>query len=125
MAAKVRWLGGFKAVLGAALLAGLLLPQPIALADEERPVIVVPRASGRDLFNTCIPCHRWDGRGGKSEGGNAANLRRTRLTLQEIVGIITDGRQEKGMPSFKGFLDDYKINTLAKFIKEELKDPEN
>ena len=107
------------------LLACLLLPQTVTLAEEDRPVIVVPRASGQVLFQTCATCHRYDGRGGATEGGFAANLQETKLTYEEIVAVISDGRLEKGMPSFKGFLDDFKINALAKFIKEDLKAKEN
>ncbi len=87
-------------------------------------MIVVPRASGRDLFQTCVPCHRYDGRGGASEGGYAADLRVTKLTRDEVVAVITNGRLAKGMPPFRGVLDEDTINTLATFIKEELKGKE-
>jgi len=108
-----------------ALLVSLILPYPLALAEEERPVIVVPRVSGQVLFQTCVTCHRYDGRGGATEGGFAANLQETKLTYEEVVSVITNGRLEKGMPSFQGFLDEYKINSLATYIKEELKAKEN
>jgi mono/diheme cytochrome c family protein len=103
------------------LLACLSLPHVVARADEDRPVIVVPRASGRDLFQNCVLCHKYDGRGGASEGGYAADLRVTKLTRDELVAVITDGRVAKGMPPFRGLLDADKIKTLARFIKEELK----
>ena len=38
-----------------------------------------------------------------------------------MIQVITNGRMSKGMPPFKGMLDDSKIETLAKFIKEDLK----
>lgn len=98
----------------------LLLPSA-ASADEERPEIIVPRASGRDLFQACVLCHKYDGRGGASEGGYAADLQKTKLTREEIIVVIANGRVDKGMPSFQGILDDYKIKTIATFIKEELK----
>ena len=84
-------------------------------------MIVVPRASGRDLFQNCVLCHKYDGRGGPSEGGYAADLRVTKLTRDEVVAVITNGRPAKGMPPFNGLLDPDKINTLATFIKAELK----
>ena len=116
-----RWLGGTKAAIFAGLLVYFSLPQFEALADEDRPVIVVPRAGGRDLFQNCVLCHKYDGRGGPSEGGYAADLRVTKLTRDEVVVVITNGRPAKGMPPFNGLLDPDKINTLATFIKEELK----
>lgn len=92
-----------------------------AQEDNERPVIVVPRAGGRELFQACVLCHKYDGRGGPSEGGYGADLRVTQLTYEELIQVITDGRVSKGMPAFKGILDDSKIATLANFIKNDLK----
>ncbi|MCW5619545.1 MAG: cytochrome c [Burkholderiales bacterium] len=92
-----------------------------AQEDNERPVIVVPRAGGRELFQACVLCHKYDGRGGPSEGGYGADLRVTKLTYEELIQVITDGRVSKGMPAFKGILDDSKIATLANFIKNDLK----
>jgi mono/diheme cytochrome c family protein len=109
-------------ILCAALLSSSTLIEAPAFADDEdRPVIVVPRASGRDLFQNCVLCHKYDGRGGPSEGGFAADLRVTKLTRDELIQTITNGRVQKGMPPFKGVLDESKIETLATFIKEELK----
>ena len=119
--AKQRWGSRAKGAIFVGLLTYFSLPQLAALADEDRPVIVVPRASGRDLFQNCVLCHKYDGRGGPSEGGYAADLRVTKLTREEVVAVITNGRPAKGMPPFNGILDDYKINALATFIKEELK----
>ena len=102
-------------------LSSTLIDAPALADDEDRPVIVVPRASGRDLFQNCVLCHKYDGRGGPSEGGFAADLRVTKLTRDELVQTITNGRVQKGMPPFKGVLDESKIETLATFIKEELK----
>lgn len=106
----------------AALSLWCVLPDTVALAEEEdRPVIKVPRGGGRELFQNCVLCHKYDGRGGPSEGGYGADLRVTALTHEELVNVITNGRMSKGMPPFKGMLDDEKIETLANFIKEELK----
>ncbi len=99
-----------------------VLPETSALADDEdRPVIVVPRAGGRELFQNCVLCHKYDGRGGPSEGGYGADLRVTKLTREEVIQVITNGRMSKGMPPFKGILDESKIETLATFIKKDLK----
>lgn len=117
-----RWTGGAKALALAALSLWSVLPDTVALAEEEdRPVIKVPRGGGRELFQNCVLCHKYDGRGGPSEGGYGADLRVTKLTREEVIQVITDGRMSKGMPPFKGILDDEKIETLATFIKVELK----
>jgi mono/diheme cytochrome c family protein len=117
-----RWTGGAKALALVALSLWCVLPDTVALAEEEdRPVIKVPRGGGRELFQNCVLCHKYDGRGGPSEGGYGADLRVTKLTRKEVIQVITDGRMSKGMPPFKGILDDEKIETLATFIKIELK----
>lgn len=93
-----------------------------ALADDgERPVIKVPRAGGRDLFQNCVLCHKYDGRGGPSEGGYGADLRKTTLTREQIIHVITYGRQARGMPPFKDLLEQSKIETLASFILDDLR----
>ncbi|MDQ3260443.1 MAG: cytochrome c [Pseudomonadota bacterium] len=117
-----RWPDAAKALAFAAASLWSVHSSTVAVAEEEdRPVIKVPRGGGRELFQNCVLCHKYDGRGGPSEGGYGADLRVTTLTHQELVNVITDGRMSKGMPPFKGILDDEKIETLATFIEVELK----
>jgi mono/diheme cytochrome c family protein len=116
------WAGRPGVIVFAVLSLLSLVLQSAALAEEEdRPVIKVPRAGGRELFQNCVLCHKYDGRGGPSEGGYGADLRVTKLTQEEVIQVITNGRMSKGMPAFKGILDESKIETLARFVKEELK----
>ena len=100
-------------------------PVTYAQEDDGRPKIVVPRRGGREIFSEyCVLCHKYDGRGGPSEGGWGADLRQTALTREQLVVIITYGREPKGMPPFKDLLDDQKIETLADFILTDLRLPE-
>ena len=114
--------GGVTALALAVLSLWATQPASIARADEDdRPVIKVPRGGGRELFQNCVLCHKYDGRGGPSEGGYGADLRVTKLTREEVIQVVTDGRLGKGMPPFKGLLNETQIETLAIFVKEELK----
>jgi mono/diheme cytochrome c family protein len=118
------YMGGTRALAVALLsLWSLLLPNTLIFAEEgDRPVIKVPRGGGRELYSTnCVLCHKYDGRGGPSEGGYGADLRVTKLTYEELVEVITVGRAGKGMPPFKGIVDDENIETLAHFIQKDLK----
>ncbi len=109
-------------VAGALLAMGSVQHSPVLLADDgDRPVIKVPRAGGRELFQNCVLCHKYDGRGGPSEGGYGADLRKTTLTREQVIFTITYGRQDKGMPPFKDLLDSSKIETLADFILKDLR----
>lgn len=117
-----RRLAGFCITSLAALVLWFVAPTIDVRADEDRPVIKVPRGGGRESFSTnCVLCHKYDGRGGPSEGGYGADLRVTKLTEAEVLGIITNGRSDKGMPPFKGILDEESIETLARFVKNDLK----
>lgn len=111
------------AVLGVGTL--VVQPQPVSAETEtgDRPEIIVPRAGGRAAFEKfgCITCHMGDGRGGQNEGGYGADLRVTKLTEQEVVSVIANGRNGKGMPSFKGLIDDETLGTLARYIKDDLR----
>ena len=116
-------IGVAKAFAVAALsLWSLALSNTLVFAEEgDRPVIKVPRGGGRESFTTnCVLCHKYDGRGGPSEGGYGADLRVTKLTHEELIEVITNGRAGKGMPPFKGIVDDELIETLAYFIKKDL-----
>jgi len=115
-------------LLGAGLIgvgALSLLPEPASAETEtgDRPEIIVPRAGGRAAFEKfgCITCHLGDGRGGQNEGGYGADLRVTKLTEQELIQTISNGRAGKGMPSFKGLIDEETLEVLAKYIKVELR----
>jgi mono/diheme cytochrome c family protein len=115
-------------LLGAGVLglgAWALHPEPAVAETEtgDRPEIIVPRAGGRAAFEKfgCITCHLGDGRGGQNEGGYGADLRVTKLTEQELVQTISEGRAGKGMPAFKGLIDEETLGVLAKYIKVELR----
>ena len=99
-----------------------VLTQSVALAaDDEQPEIVVPRASGKVHFRnfSCGTCHKADGSGGQSEGGPAANLRETKLTRDEFVNVIANGRN--GMPPYRGVIGPGNLDALAVWIKDGLK----
>ena len=121
-ARKKRWVQG-SGLIAFAVLSLFSFPQEsVVFADNGgRPVIKVPRAGGRQLFQSCVLCHKYDGRGGPSEGGYGADLRVTTLTRDQLIHVITYGRQAKGMPPFKDLLEESKIETLATFIMEDLK----
>ena len=100
-------------------------PEPASAETEtgDRPEIKVPRGGGRAAFEKygCITCHMGDGRGGQNEGGYGADLRVTKLTEKEVLQTIANGRAGKGMPAFKGLIDDETLQMLATFVKEDLR----
>ncbi len=90
---------------------------------EDRPVIKVPRAGGRLAFEKylCMTCHMPDGRGGHNEGGYGADLRVTPLNEEQIIYTIVEGRTSRGMPAFKGQIDQETLEMLAQYIKNDLR----
>ena len=48
----------------------------------------------------CVGCHQWFGKGGGGYGGDAANLRKTTLSPDQIREVVRCGRPYTGMPHF-------------------------
>ena len=87
--------------------------------DDDRPKNV-PRGGGKVAFTQyCTTCHMPDGRGGQNEGGYGADLRKTPLDANMVAHVITNGRAGRGMPAFKGLIDEENIRLIAEFIKTD------
>jgi alcohol dehydrogenase (cytochrome c) len=73
-------------------------------------------AHGRELYRqTCIVCHGDDGKGGQHGGG--AELT-TALTLQEIMNVVGNGRND--MPAWGRVYRPEELHDVATYILEEL-----
>lgn len=116
-----RLTANFKVVALAALSAWVLMAVvPSAMAEEDDRPKNVPRGGGKVAFTQfCTTCHMPDGRGGQNEGGYGADLRKTPLDVDMVVHVITNGRAGRGMPAFKGLIDEENIRLVAEFIKED------
>jgi menaquinol-cytochrome c reductase cytochrome b/c subunit len=64
----------------------------------------------------CISCH-----GAELEGANGPALRGVgdRLSKEEIIDTITNGRNNGAMPSFKGTLSDQQIEAVATWLSKQ------
>ena len=107
-------------VFGLFLALCVMLPGT-AMAQTSDADAAAELRKGKRLYNRCVPCHKQDGSGGPSYGGYAANLRDTELNHDEIVAVITNGRRDKGMPTFKPILSKREIETVARFIQTQFK----
>jgi mono/diheme cytochrome c family protein len=116
-----RLTANLKVVAAAALSAWVLMAMaPSAMAEDDDRPKNVPRGGGKVAFTQfCTTCHMPDGRGGQNEGGYGADLRKTPLDVNMVVHVITNGRAGRGMPAFKGLIDEENIRLVAEFIKED------
>jgi mono/diheme cytochrome c family protein len=116
-----RLTANFKVVAFAAFSAWALMAMaPTAMAEDDDRPKSVPRGGGKVAFTQfCTTCHMPDGRGGQNEGGYGADLRKTPLDVNMVVHVITNGRAGRGMPAFKGLIDEENIRLVAEFIKED------
>jgi alcohol dehydrogenase (cytochrome c) len=95
---------------------------PAARVTNAAPVAVpadrvADLAHGRTLFaQTCIACHGSDGTGGV----HGAPLTATTLSLAELMGTISNGRDS--MPAFGRVYTHEDLHDVAAFILEELVD---
>jgi mono/diheme cytochrome c family protein len=56
---------------------------------------------GKRVFKvSCAGCHKWHGGGGGGYGGAALSLRKTQLTRDQIIEVVSCGRPGTGMPYF-------------------------
>ena len=68
------------------------------------------------LFNSyCYRCHGTDA----TESELGPNLRRSveSMTAQQFLAVAMPGREDKGMPSWAGFLSEEEINQLFAYVK--------
>ncbi len=95
-------------------------PLPSATVDE--------LASGKKLYSSnCAACHKENGTGGevtiegkKLNPDNLTDAKRKSLTDEKIIGVMMDGIEDEGMPSFKGKMSEAEMRDLVKFIRVEI-----
>ena len=108
------------AALAAVSASALMAMAPAAIAQGDDRPINVPRGGGKVTFTQfCTTCHMPDGRGGQNEGGYGADLRKTPLDVNMVAHVIANGRAGRGMPAFKGLIDEENIRLVAEFIKAD------
>lgn len=113
--------GHWRLAASVGLVASFLLPPLAAIAQEAPTSSGALRRAIVAFPNMCARCHKADGRGGPAYGGYAADLRKTMLTHEELVAVITDGRRDRGMPTFKGVMSKRKIDAITTFIEKNFK----
>ena len=79
--------------------------------NEAETVAVAEKADGEALYKTyCVTCHGLYGDMGAS---GAYNLQESKLSLEERIAVITNGR--KAMTAFESLLDKKEIKAVAKY----------
>jgi len=94
---------------------------------EVTPLTLDDLAAARKLYlETCVKCHKEDGKGGVSEiekvkikAPNFTSERMKKDEDAEWIKVIKHGEKEEGMPAFDGKLSDDEIKDLVKFIRKE------
>ncbi len=76
---------------------------PVPISSGDRAL-----SYGRELYEykgRCISCHGWagDGKGAPHSAGDAANLRKTALTRDQLIEVISCGIPGSAMPHFNAF----------------------
>lgn len=63
----------------------------------------------------CVTCH---GAYGDMGSSGAFNLTESKLTLEERIDVITNGREGTTMVGFKSLMNEEKIEAVAKYIEK-------
>ncbi|MEO7658135.1 MAG: cytochrome c [Pyrinomonadaceae bacterium] len=82
-------------------------------------------AAAKELYAlNCMICHKDSGKGGKVtiEGKvlNPDDLTSEKMkakTDEKLIGYVTDGVEDEGMPSFKGKLTEDEIKSVVKHVR--------
>jgi len=79
-------------------------------------------AAGAKLFNEkgCIACHGMNGEGNAIGPNLTDNFWLNGCKEENLIKIITDGKPEKGMTSFKSAMTTEQIKQVANFILKSL-----
>lgn len=84
------------ALIAAGLLAALAGASALAqdLGEHRRA------GEGKQVYQraNCVGCHKWHGDGGGGYGGDALSLRKSELTREQIIEVLSCGRPGTGMP---------------------------
>jgi len=86
-------------------------------AEGAAPKVTKEVFHGYQLFNSyCYRCHGTDATGGQL----APDLRRSLsagMKRQEFLSVVAEGRAEKGMPSWAGFLSGDDVVHIYQYVK--------
>lgn len=97
-----------------------------ATAATPPPTPVVSRApDGKDLYQlNCMICHKDSGKGGKvsieGKSINAEDLtteNMKKVTDEKLVGYVTNGIEDEGMPAFKDKMTQEEIRAVVAHIR--------
>ncbi len=98
---------------------GAFAEQPPAQTPKETKVILSKKIDAEELFDSrCVACH-----GAKGVGAIAPPLS-LKLTREELLSVIRDGKPSKGMPGWRTELSVEEINALVSYLFELKNTPE-
>jgi len=82
-------------------------------------------AMGKEIYATnCMICHKDTAKGGKlTLGGKSLNPddlttpQMKAMTDQKLIGYVTNGIEDEGMPAFKGKLTEDEIKSVIAYVR--------
>ena len=100
---------------------------PVAASTPHPPGAIVEsnEASGKELYATnCMICHKEDGKGGKVtikgktiKPENLTEEKFVKASEEKLVGYVTDGVPDEGMPAFKDKLTSEEIRSVVSHVR--------
>ena len=80
-------------------------------------------AGGKLYADNCTICHKDDGTGGKvtiEEPDDLTSDKIKKFTDEKIIGYVTNGVPDEGMPAFKDKLSEAEIKSVVQFVRSEI-----
>ena len=84
-------------------------------------------AGGKLYADNCTICHKDDGTGGKVtiegktlEPDDLTSDKIKKFTDEKLIGYVTNGVPDEGMPAFKDKLSEAEIKSVVQFVRSEI-----
>jgi mono/diheme cytochrome c family protein len=98
--------------------------KPANAAPEPAPTVDLALMAAELYALNCMICHKDSGKGGKAtlEGKtiNAEDLtadKIKKMTDEKLIGYVTNGIEDEGMPAFKGKFTDDEIKRVVRHVR--------
>lgn len=98
--------------------------KPTNAAPEPAPTVDQALMAAELYAVNCMICHKDSGKGGKvtidgktvsAEDLTAGKIKK--MTNEKLVGYVTNGIEDEGMPAFKDKLTDDEIKTVVRHVR--------
>jgi cytochrome c len=107
----MRFIAKLLAPLGASILALAALAGPAAAQERS-----TAHEGWKQYMVHCARCHGDDAMGGVMAPDLRSSVKKGAVDQQSFHTVVVEGRREKGMPGFKGQINDEQVGRIYEYV---------